>query len=112
MQPIKILVTFVNKYEMKDEQGRDRRGVSVQYMFFGENGEQLQAREVDFEKANGWRTAKGSLPIELLGKFKAVPGIYDGNFEMNVGSDGKPTNKLIDVDFLGVPQIKMQAVAK
>lgn len=29
-----------------------------------------------------------------------MPGIYDGTFEMTVGSDGKPVLKLVDVDFV------------
>ena len=35
-----------------------------------------------------------------LMRYFAMPGIYDGTFEMTVGSDGKPVLKLVDVDFV------------
>ena len=37
-----------------------------------------------------------------------VPGIYDGTFEMTVGSDGKPVLKLVDVDFVAPAVISLK----
>jgi hypothetical protein len=38
---------------------------------------------------------------EMENKISYIPGIYDGKFEMAVGSDGKPVLKLVDIDFVG-----------
>lgn len=35
-----------------------------------------------------------------MSKITSAPGLYDAEFEMNVGSDGKPTLKIQDLDYV------------
>ena len=72
----------------------------VEYYFFGENGEQL-APVADASGDLGIRRSKASLDISMKEKLMFVPGIYRGEFEMAVGSDGKPMLKLLDIDYVG-----------
>ena len=47
------------------------------------------------------------LPPELIHKISYIPGIYDGTFEMTIGSNGKPTLKLTDLNFVGKASITL-----
>lgn len=103
----RILVTYCAPYDMKTEDGTRRAGVSVQYIFFGENGEELQPKQVDFTQPNGWRTARDSLDSSLISSFVLIPGVYDGEFSMRVGSDGRPVNRLVGLKYVGSPSISV-----
>lgn len=100
-----VLVNFVNEYEIDN----GTRGVSVQYMFLDDN-DSLPV-SINLVGASGSRCAKVSLPFESRQKFKEVPAIYKGSFEMSVGADGKPILKLVDADFVGSISVKADAKA-
>ena len=103
----KIVILFANLYDMKDEDGNKLAGCSVHYMFWGENGEVL-ASEAEFDptKPVGIQRAKCSVDSVLRNKIVVAPGLYEGTFEMTVGSDGKPVNRLRDVAFISHLEIK------
>ncbi len=104
----RILVTYMSSYDMRTDDGERRQGCSVQYLFYGENGEELESNPVIPGEPAGWRTAKDSISIDCASKFAFVPGIYDADFRMRVGSDGKPVNRLIDVTYVGKPVITLE----
>ncbi|MBQ7654970.1 MAG: hypothetical protein IJS41_00530 [Clostridia bacterium] len=104
----RILVTFMSNYDMRTETGDRRTGCSVQYLFYGENGEELESKPVVSTEQNGWRAAKDSIDINCASKFVYVPGIYDADFRLRVGSDGKPVNRLVDVAYVGKPVITLE----
>lgn len=108
----RILVTYMSSYDMKTEQGDRRQGCSVQYLFYGENGEELESKPVTNGEPAGWRTAKDSIDINCASKFVFVPGIYDAEFKLRVGSDGKPVNRLTDVLYIGKPVISMEKLVQ
>ena len=97
-----VLVMFSNPYELKDDETKEiRRGLSVEYYIYGKNGEGL-APVADSGSGNlGIRRSKCTMDYEMKERLMYVPGIYDGQFEMTVGSDGKPTLKLVDINFVG-----------
>ena len=101
MNKLKVLLMFTNHVDMEGEDGRKIQGVSAEYYFFGENGEQLESKVSASGETGGIRRAKVFLSPEMQQKVSYIPGIYDGTFEMAVGSDGKPTLKLVDIDFSG-----------
>ena len=80
----KILVTFVNQYDVEGT-----RGTSVNYFFLDEDGEFKTIAGAVLPK--GQQCAKASLPYDFAEKITYVPGVYEGAFEMAVGSDRKPS---------------------
>ncbi len=110
MNHMKILVFFTSVLSIPPRDGRDGLdGVSVEYLFFGENGEQVESK-VTPDGTCGTRRGKVFMPPETAQKVSWVPGIYDGSFEMTVTSEGKPTLKLTDIDFVSKAAITAQPV--
>ena len=97
-----VLLMYSRPWQIENEKTKviENEGVSVEFYFFGKNGEQL-APVADESGNLGIRRSKGTLDILAKDKLMFVPGIYDGLFEMAVGSDGKPVLKLLDIDFVG-----------
>lgn len=108
----KILVLYASTYEIEDESSKDvNRGCTVHYMFFGENGEQfLTHSEYDVTKPVGMQRAKCSVDYDIRKKLVLAPAIYEGEFEMKIGSDGKPILKLVDVAYVSNVEIKEKSV--
>lgn len=104
---MRILLTYVAPYDLTDERGQRRSGLSCQYCFFGEDGEAVASKTVNPSGASGWRQSKVSLPIDQMQNMISVPGVYDGEFDMRVGSDGKPTLILRDVRYVGTVNISL-----
>lgn len=86
----KILVTFVNQYDVDGS-----KGTTVNYFFLDDDGEIKSTAGAVLPK--GQQCAKVSLAYDSADSFTFVPGVYDGTFEMAVGSDRKPVLKLVDV---------------
>lgn len=99
-----ILVNFVNEYEIEN----GTKGVSVQYMFLN-NNDSLDISDNLIGSA-GCRCAKVSLPFDTRGSFVKVPAIYNGEFKMNIGSDGKPVLKLISAKYVSDVSIERKVV--
>lgn len=99
MNKMKVLVMHVNPYNIKQDDGSVTSGMTVTYFFFGENGEALTKKE-NFEGQLGYARAKSSLDIDLRNRFPVAPAIYDGEFEMTIGSDGKPVMKLVNAKYV------------
>ena len=107
----KILVLFANAYEMKDDQGNVVKGCSVHYLFWGEHGEQMiEQSQWDPTKSVGVQRAKCSLDFDIRKKIPIDPAIYEGEFIMTVGGDGKPVLKLQDVAYVSNVQMREKVV--
>lgn len=107
MDEMKILVMFVQELDIPAQEGRNAlSGTSVEYFFFGNNGE-LVSPKLCVDGTVGMRRGKSFLPPESIRKISYIPGVYDGVFEMTVGSNGKPTLKLTDLNFVGKASISM-----
>lgn len=101
MNKFKVMIMFSSLLDIPAREGHDAlSGVSVEYYFFGENGE-LVAPKISADGTSGTRRGKVFMDSSIARKINYVPGIYDGTFEMNVGSDGKPVLKMIDIDYVG-----------
>lgn len=112
LNDMNVVIMFANPYEMKDENtGEVRRGLTLEYYVYGQNGEALKPVVDAGSGALGIRRAKCSLPIDMKEKLMYVPGIYDAQFEMTVGSDGKPVLKVADIDFVGKCNILLDTSA-
>ena len=91
-----IILLYAAQYQIVGEAtGEIKNGVTCNY-YFNVN----LAAEDNTNGSKGTRPAKGSLPYELMKKIKKAPALYDARFEMNVGSDGKPVLKIMDLDFV------------
>lgn len=108
---LEILVLFANSYDMKDEFGNRVAGCSVHYMFWGEAGSNLISQSVDdLSKPVGIQRAKCSLDIGKRQNVMIAPAIYEGDFEMTVGSDGRPVPKLLDLHYKCNVEMKEKVV--
>ena len=99
---MKILVMYAGTYDMPAKDGQDAmKGCTVQYYFFGENGEQLSpVQNWDIQEAVGVQRNKVSLEYAMRAKIHTAPGLYYGDFQMVTGGDGKPVMKLRDIVFV------------
>ena len=97
-----ILVLYAGTYNITDETTRETNsGCSVHYLFWGEHGENLVPQsDADVSKPVGFQRAKASLDPAVREKIMIAPAIYQGEFTMKVGSDGKPVLKLVDVSYV------------
>lgn len=103
----RVLIMYSGFVDIKAREGHDAvEGLSVEYFFFGDNGEQLESK-ISADDVAGIRRGKSFLEPDKLHKVSFIPGIYDGQFEMKVGADGKPVLKLVDLDFVGKAKISM-----
>lgn len=100
----KIVMLYASKYAMPGDNGTTNSGVSVAYLY-GDNLAPTMAPDGSL----GQRPAKGSLSVGVWDNIKQVPGIYDGYFTMSISKDGKPTLKLIDVQYCS--EVSLEAVA-
>lgn len=108
MNKFRIFLFYSGLVDMKATETRDAvKGVSMEFLFYGEHGEQVEPI-VSADGISGTRRGKSFLSDDKLHKVSYVPGIYDGTFEMTVGSDGKPVLKLVDVDFVGPAVISLK----
>ena len=108
METSKILLMYAGEYQMKDDDGRVVEGCVIQYFFFGNNGEQITSKNETVGPV-GYQRAKCSVDLSLRPKIIKAPAIYDAAFSMNVGSDGKPVLKIIDLKYAGDVDIKPAA---
>lgn len=100
-QKAKILVMYAMPYDMLNEKQEQMKGCSVQYFFWGKDGEKLFPQvEWDTSKPLGMQRAKVSIDYTCRQKITVAPALYEGTFEMRVGGDGKAVARLIDVAFI------------
>ena len=100
----KIVVLYASKYAMPGDNGTTNSGISLNYLY-GDNLAPVMAPDGSL----GQRPAKGSLPVSCWDNIKQVPGIYDGAFTMAISKDGKPTLKLVDLQYCS--EVHLEAVA-
>lgn len=112
MDVMRILLMFAAELDIPARDGHDAIcGTSVEYFFYGQNGEMVEPK-VTVDGTSGMRRGKSFLPPEIIDKVSYIPGIYDGKFEMTVGSNGKPTLKLLDLSFVGKAKITLDEPQK
>lgn len=108
MNKFRFFLFYSGLVDIKAREGHDAvEGVSMEFLFYGEHGEQVEP-VVSADGISGTRRGKSFLKADKVHKVSYVPGIYDGTFEMTVGSDGKPVLKLTDVDFVAPALISMK----
>lgn len=108
MNKFRIFLYYSGLVDIKAREGHDAvEGVSMEFLFYGEHGEQVEPT-VSADGVSGTRRGKSFLAPDKLHKVSYVPGIYDGTFDMSIGSDGKPVLKLVDVDFVSAAVISMK----
>lgn len=91
-----IILLYAYQYSILDEKtGAITQGITCNYYF----NTDLHAED-NKNGSKGTRPAKGNLDYHLFEKIVSAPGLYDAVFEMNVGSDGKPVLKIIDLDYV------------
>lgn len=92
-----ILVFFANAIDTTGEDGSKIRGCTIHYVFL--NTVMAVQSEYDITKPVGMQRGKSWVDYQMRDKVRIAPAIYEGTFEMGVGSDGKPTLKLVDIAY-------------
>lgn len=92
-----ILVFFANAIDTKGEDGSQIRGCTIHYVFM--NNVMGVQSEYDVTKPVGMQRGKSWVDYQMRDKVRIAPAIYEGTFEMAVGSDGKPSLKLVDIAY-------------
>lgn len=108
---MKVLVMYAGDYSGENDKGQHMEGCSVDYYFFGDNGEALAAVDNVITGPVGFRRAKANLTLDSRRKITVVPAIYDAAFGMRVGSDGKPVNYIQDLQYYCPVEIKALPVS-
>lgn len=96
-QKCDILVFFANAIDTIGEDGSKIRGCTIHYVFL--NKMYAVQSEYDITKPVGMQRGKSWVDYVMRDKVRLAPAIYEGTFEMAVGSDGKPSLKLTDVAY-------------
>lgn len=99
MQKMRILVMAAMPYDIKNDDGTVNSGITVEYYFFPTD-DSLKPEFFNMEGLTGYRRAKAALQTVVSQNFCTIPAVYDGNFEMTIGSDGKPKLALRDVSLV------------
>lgn len=100
-----IILLYAGQYSILDEKtGTINQGVTCNY-YFNVN----LVAEDNTNGTKGTRPAKSSCDYNLMSKIVKAPGLYNAEFSMNIGSDGKPVLKICDLEFLS--EIVMQPVS-
>ena len=98
---MRILVVFANAYDMPAEGTKPAsKGCTVRYFFLGTDGSGLKPYSDALDAPVGYQPGKVSLDYDKRAKIPFAPAVYDGEFEMNVGADGKPVMKLKDLEYV------------
>ncbi|WP_320990598.1 hypothetical protein [Hungatella sp.] len=97
---MQIILLYAGQYDMDGDRGGRVQGTSISYYF---NVDLVAEDNVNGTK--GTRPAKSTCEYQLMGKVKKAPALYDAEFSMSIGSDGKPVLKIIDVDYVSDIQI-------
>lgn len=92
-----ILVFFANAIDTVGEDGSKIRGCTIHYVFL--NTMISVQSEYDITKPVGMQRGKSWVDYEMRDKVRLAPAIYEGTFEMAVGSDGKPSLRLVDIAY-------------
>lgn len=92
---IKAIVNFAKPYRVA-EGGTTNEGITLNYLVT----DTLQPYVDDGTQAQGFKSTKSSLPLVLWDKLVAIPGQYELECELGVGSTGQPQLKVVDVHFL------------
>lgn len=92
----KVIILFANQYEMTDEKtGERKNGTSIMYIF----NTDLECMD-NSDGSKGMRSAKSSSDYMLMHKVRRAPAMYEAEFSMKIGSDGKPVLKIEDLEYV------------
>lgn len=93
---MQIILLYAGQYQIVDESsGEIKQGVTCNYYF----NTDLRAED-NKNGTKGTRPAKGSIDFLLMKKIKSAPALYEAEFEMQIGSDGKPVLRIQDLDYI------------
>lgn len=101
MNKQRILLLYAGEYDMNArDTGEVVKGCTFKYLFFGEKGELLKS-QYSSEGPLGYQTAKCSIDYEKRKQVVSAPAVYDADFLMKVGSDGKPVLVIDSLHYVG-----------
>ncbi len=101
----RILVLGAVPWDMTKDGGE--KGVTVEYLMWGEAGEQLVAQsEWNPLKPVGVRRGKCSMEASFREKVVIAPAIYEAEFYLTIDGSGKNVQKLRDIAYVSNVEFK------
>lgn len=96
-----IILLYAAQYEIVDERtGEIKRGMTCNYYFNTD-----LAVEDNVNGSKGTRPAKSSCEFQVMAKVVKAPALYNADFDMSIGSDGKPVLKIVDLEYVDLVKI-------
>lgn len=96
MNKARILLMYAGEYSIDAQSS----GCILNYYFFGEKGE-LLAQQWSAVGPIGYQRAKCNMDFKMRDQIPAAPAVYDAEFSMKVGSDGKPVLTVQSLEYVG-----------
>lgn len=90
----RIIAFRVSQYKFIDEQtNKPIEGCKIHYI--------MPDMPVSSDNISGYSLASGTLSVDMYNRLsRAVPAIFDGDFDMLIGQNGQPMLKLNGVDYV------------
>lgn len=92
---LKAVINFAKPYRVA-EGGSTNEGITINYLVT----DSLSPYVDELTQAQGFKSTKSSLPLSQWDNLTAVPGQYELECELGVGSTGQPQLKPVHVEFL------------
>lgn len=104
---LKAIINFAKPYRVA-EGGTTNEGITLNYLVT----DSFKPYEDEVSQAQGFKSTKSSLPLSQMENLKAIPGQYELECELGVGSNGQPQLKPVNVTFLNYVDVVFSKTLK
>lgn len=91
----KFMVVGLQSFDFKDENGRTIKGNTIYFLDKSKS-----------ESYRGLKTGKISIPDGLVKEFNVLPGLYNLDFSVRIGSGGRTIATVNSVEFISEVNIE------
>lgn len=103
-----ICVLYANAWDLVDEKtGEKKEGTTINYIMNTDMGCMDNS-----DGSKGLRSAKSSSPYETMLRIPMAPAMYDAEFSMKIGGDGKPVLTICDLTFIAPVELVIQSAVQ
>ncbi len=105
----KILVTYANRYSIPATQDSDMiSGTTINYFFMDDEFSNFNTKFCTDTDLKGVNRAKGNLDYNVFSALSRVPAIYEADIDYKISADGKPTLRVLGLEYFA--DVKMEVI--